>query len=394
MAISNSFTYIAFLMFIAGSILVLEKKSGWKVFRLVPALVWIYLINMAFCTIGLYSSEACDIAYGAVKNNILYAMIFVMLLRCDIRKLFKMTGRMAAIFLGSSLSIGIGFVIGYPIFRNYLGNDTVGAVSALFASWIGGSASMAAMQDAFPVDSGAFGCALALDTVCYSLWIAILLFSKRFEGKWNKAVKADTGKLDGISLNIDNQKNANTAKVHDWLFLIGISLLVSAVCQWLGAKVSAVAIHAGLTLFDTGTFTTLIVTVLGLICAMTPLGKALAKDDLSEIYLYAVISLLASRASLTELVSAPMWVVFGLFILAVHTVVVFLLSKLFHWDMCMNSIASLANIGGQASASVIATTYNRYFVAIGIIMGIFGEVLGNFAGLGMYALLRFFGSFL
>ena len=98
--ITNSFTYIAFLMLLAGGLLALEKYAKWKVFNIIPPLVWIYVLNMAFCTMGLFNSEACSAAYGALKNNILYAMIFVMLLRCDFRKLGKLGPRMIAIFMG------------------------------------------------------------------------------------------------------------------------------------------------------------------------------------------------------------------------------------------------------------------------------------------------------
>ena len=100
MVITNGFTYLAVLMFIAGGLLALQKYAKWKVFNVVPPLVWIYVLNMIFCTAGLYSSDACSAAYSALKNNILYAMIFVMLLRCDFRKLAKLSGRMIAIFLG------------------------------------------------------------------------------------------------------------------------------------------------------------------------------------------------------------------------------------------------------------------------------------------------------
>lgn len=117
MVITNGFTYLAVLMFIAGGLLALQKYAKWKVFNVVPPLVWIYVLNMIFCTAGLYSSDACSAAYSALKNNILYAMIFVMLLRCDFRKLAKLSGRMIAIFLGCSFTIGIGFIIGYPIFK-------------------------------------------------------------------------------------------------------------------------------------------------------------------------------------------------------------------------------------------------------------------------------------
>ena len=73
-------------------------------------------------------------------------------------------------------------------------------------------------------------------------------------------------------------------------------------------------------------------------------------EELSSVYLYAVVSLLASTASVTDLLSAPMWVVYGFFILVVHVIGMYILSKLFHWDLCMVSTASLANIGGAASA--------------------------------------------
>ena len=169
--ITNGFTYIAFLMFLAGGLLALEKYTKWKVFNVVPPLVWIYVLNMIFCTMGLYASDACSAVYSALKNNLLYAMIFVMLLRCDFRKLAKLGGRMIAIFLGCSLTLGLGFLVFYPVFMGPLGGGekTWAAVAALYASWVGGSANMAAMQDALPVDSGAYSCALALDTVCYSV---------------------------------------------------------------------------------------------------------------------------------------------------------------------------------------------------------------------------------
>ena len=109
-------------------------------------------------------------------------MIFVMLLRCDFKKLSKLGGRMVAIFLGCSLTLAVGFLIGYPIFKGTLGTDTWGAVAALYASWVGGSANMAAMQAALPVDAGAYSCALALDTVCYSVWIALLLLAASTRG--------------------------------------------------------------------------------------------------------------------------------------------------------------------------------------------------------------------
>lgn len=392
MIITNSFTYIALLIFIAGGLLALQKYAKWKIFNIVPPLVWIYIINMILCTMGLFNSDACSSAYSAIKNNILYAMIFVMLLRCDFRKLAKLSGRMIAIFLSCSFTIGIGFVIGYPIFKNSLGTDTWGAVAALYASWVGGSANMAAMQDALPVDAGAYGCALALDTVCYSLWIALLLLSVKHSQKWDNAVKADTSKLQAIAeiANHEVSKEKQTTSYSDWVFLLGLSLIVSALSQTVGKEMQVLLSNVGLSMFDKGTCTTLFVTLLGLVCAMTPLGKLPAVEELSNVYLYIVVSLLASVSTLTDLVSAPMWIVFGLFVLLVHSVLMFVLAKIFHFDLCMCSTASVANIGGAASAPIIASSYHESYAGIGVLMGVLGAALGNFFGLGMGAILHLF----
>lgn len=385
MVIQNGFTYIAFLMFLAGVLLAAEKYTKWKVFNIIPPLVWLYVLNMIFCTAGLYNSDGCSAAYSVLKNNLLYAMIFVMLLRCDIRKLAKLGGRMAAIFLGGALSILFGFIVAFVIFKGVLGGgETIwGAMAALCASWIGGSANMAAMEAAFTIDPGAYGCAFAVDTVYYSVWIALLLIMVRYSKKWDNAVKADTTKLQAVAeaANAELAKEKKHASAADWIFLIGLSLIVSALSQQVGAVLGNGLASIGLDMFDKGTMTTVFVTVLGLICALSPLGKLPAVEELSNVYLYAVVSLLASTASLTDLVSAPLWIVAGLVVLIIHIVIMFLLSKLFHWDCCMVSTASLANIGGSASAPIVASAYNSSYAGIGVLMGVMGAALGNFCGL-------------
>ena len=394
--ITNGFTYIAFLMFVAGGLLFLQKNTKWKVFDLVPPLVWIYVLHMVFCTIGLYDLAETKATYNGFKNNLLYAMIFVMLLRCDFRKLAKLGPRMVAIFLGCSITLAIGTIIGYPLFVGGMGGaeQTWAAVAALYASWVGGSGNMAAMSAAFgdALNEGAYGAALALDTVCYSVWIALLLLAVRYADKWNKATKADTSKLDAIAdaANTELAKEKKRATAADWIFLIGLSLMVSVVSQKVGSVMNDALCSVGLDMFGSATCVTVFVTVLGLVCAISPLGKLPAVEELSSVYLYAVVSLLASRASLTDLVSAPIWVVYGFVILVVHVVLMFILSKLFHWDLCMVSTASLANIGGSASAPIVATAYNANFAGIGVLMGVLGAAVGNFFGLGMGAILRMF----
>lgn len=373
----------------------MQKYCKWKIFNIVPPLVWIYLIGMICCTAGMFNSEGVSAAYGALKNNLLYAMIFVMLLRCDFRKIGKLGGRLIAIFLGCSVTLAVGFIIFYPVLKGAMGGGekTWAATAALYASWVGGSGNMAAMQANYGalIDEGAYGCALALDTVCYSVWIALLLLAVKFAPKWNKATQADTSKLDALAAaaNAEVAKEQKRATSADWIFIIGIGLIASVVCQKLGAMLEAFLETTFIgNLFGTPTCITVIVTILGLICAMTPMGKLPAIEELSNVLLYAVVAMLATQAPLNALLDAPMWVVYGMLILVVHVALMFLLSKVFHWDLCMVSTASVANIGGSASAPIIACAYDSTFAGIGILMGVLGAAVGNFFGMGMGAILR------
>lgn len=383
--ITNGFTYIAFLVFFAAMLVAVKKATNWKIFNFIPPIVMVYLFNMIFCTINLWDMEATAGAYSATKNNLLYAMIFVMLLSCDFRKLAKLGGRMIAIFMGGAITISIGFIVAFIFFKGILGVDSWRALAALCASWIGGSGNMAAIQDALSVPEADFGAALIVDTVFYSVWIALLLVVIPFASKWNKAVKADTSKLEAIAAatNAEIDKEKKTLDFTSLLTLLGLSLMISAIAQNLGG-----ALAFGM--IDKGTMTVLLVTAIGLVAAMSPIGKMSGISEMSNIYLYVVIALLASRAGLNEILAAPMWLVAGLLVLIIHIVGMFILSKLFHWDLCMVSTASLANIGGSASAPIVASAYDGSYAGIGVLMGVLGAAIGNVMGLLVASIMQFF----
>lgn len=384
--ITKGFTYIAFLIFFAAMLVVVRKKTNWKIFEFVPPIVMVYLFFMAFSTINLWDMEATAPAYSAVKNNLLYAMIFVMLLRCDFRKLAKLSGRMIAIFIGSAVSITIAFVIVYPLFKGSLGVESWRGMAALGASWIGGSGNMAAMQDAMAVPPADFGAALIVDTVIYSVWLALLLILTPFAAKFNKIMKADTSKLEAVAAatNAEVDKEKKSLDFSSILTLLGLSLLISALSQTIGPKIAFGNIFTG------GTMTVLLVTAIGLVAALSPLGKMAGIEEMSNIYLYIVIGLLASRAGLFELLAAPMWLLAGIVVMIIHIVVMLIFSKIFRWDLTMITTASMASIGGAASAPIVSSAYDPSYAGIGVLMGVLGAAVGNIFGLLIANILKLF----
>lgn len=375
--ITNGFTYMAVLLFMAAVLVTLEKnaKGGLaKFFKYVPAVVLCYLIAMLFCTLKLWDMDATKPAYSGLKNNLTYAMIFAMLLRCDIRKVLKLGPKMLIGFFAATFTIIIGFIVAFSIMKGTIGSDAWMGLGALCGSWIGGSGNMVAVQAALEIGEAEMGHALVIDSIDYSLWVMFLLWAIQLAPKFNKWTKANTAKLDEVSVRLEEEAKQNTKPVtfQSLLLLIGSSFLISALATKVGEQ-----LYAWTNFSDKATWTVLFVTAIALIAAVTPLGKVAGSQEVSNLLLYAVIGLLASRASLLELGDAPAWILTGFMVLAIHMILMILLCKLLKLDLFTAGVASLANIGGTASAPVLAGSYSGSLVPVGILMALMGYVVGT-----------------
>ena len=389
--IKDGFLYISALIFIAGILVCLPKilkgKAAQKVFQFAPPVVLIYLGLMLLCTVKLWDLEATSATYSALKNPLLYAMLFIMLLRCDLRKIIKLGPKMLIGFFSATVTIGLGFVIAYAIMGRFLGEGAWQALGALCGSWMGGTGNMLAIQTALNVDEATMAYVLVMDTICAMLYVMFLLWVIGFSKKFNKWTKADTRLIDEVGIALEKEAKANTKPLvwQNIMILLGSGLIVSAGSQYVG-----IALNGLLPIFDKGTWTVLVVTLLGVILAMTPFGKIKGTEELSNTLLYIIIALIASRADLSSIGNAPVWIITGFIVLIFHVVVMIILAKLLKMDIFTCAVASLANIGGTATAPVLAGSYSSALVPVGIIMALLGYVVGTGGGLIVAKLMSLF----
>ena len=375
--ITDGFTYVALLLFMAGALVTLEKTAKGalqKFFKYIPSVVLCYLVAMLLCTLKVWDLGETKAAYGALKNNLTYAMIFSMLLRCDIRKVLRLGPRMLLGFFSATLTIMIGFIAAFLIMKRFIGSDAWMGLGALCGSWIGGSGNMVAVQAALNIAEADMGYALVIDSIDYSLWVMFLLWAIQLAPRFNQWTRADTAKLDEVSTRLSDEAKLNAKPVtfQSLILLIGCAFLVSAVATNVGAK-----LYDWTGFSDKATWTVLFVTAVALLAALTPLGKVAGSGEVSNLLLYAVIALLASRASLTELGDAPAWIITGFIVLIIHAALMLLICKLLKLDLFTAGVASLANIGGTASAPVLAGSYAGSLVPVGILMALMGYVVGT-----------------
>ncbi len=390
--IKDGFMYLATLIFIAAVLVNLPKiikgKKAEVFFNFAPPIVLIYLGMMLLCTFKLWDLSSTTEIYQSVKNPILYAMLFIMLLRCDLKKIARLGPKMLIGFFAASVSIGLGFFISYAIFHNLLGEGAWKALGALCGSWMGGSGNMLAIQAALDVDEATMAYTLVMDSFCVTFYVPFLLWAIGRHEKFNKWTKADTSVIDGVGAALEAEAKANTKPLvwQNIILLVGSGFLASAVSVKLGPMV-----HTVLPVFDASTWTVLIITAAGVLLAMTPFGKLKGTEEVSNTMLYIVVALIASRADLTAVGNAHIWILSGFVILIVHGVILVALAKILRMDLFTCCVASLANIGGTATAPVLAGTYSNALVPVGIIMALLGYVIGTGGGLIVAQLMSIFG---
>lgn len=237
---------------------------------------------------------------------------------------------------------------------------------------------MIAVQAALDIGEADMAYALVVDSIDYSIWVMFLLWAINLAPKFNKWVKADTRTLDEVSKRLEEDVKANDSQITfvNIIFLLGLSLVVSAAGQNLGGVLNGAA-----PFLDKSTWTVLFITLAGLVGAVTPVGKMAGTTEISNVMLYSVVALLASRASFLELTDAPIWIIAGFMILAIHGIILVILAKIFKLDMFTCGVASLANIGGSASAPILAGAYSGALVPVGVLMALMGYVIGTGGGI-------------
>ncbi len=375
--IESGFAFVAALLFIAAVIVQLDKKFR-TFFEYVPGIVVLYFLVMTLSTLGFWKqTDEINFYYNQLKNNILPAMIFLMLLHCDLKKILKLGPRMLLGFFSASFTIATGFIVVYFLFKGHFEPHTWKTFAALCGSWMGGTGNMAAVQLALGVADSQMGYTLIMDSVNYAVWVMLLLMAVPYARHFNNWTKADTSQIDAVGASLMSEKTDQPLPTtfHDLILLLGTSFMVAAVSQYVAPMLPTSSF------VSTYSWVVLIATAAGIIAALTPLGKTSGISMLASLMLYLIVALIGSRANFAELSQAPFYIFCGFLILVIHAVLLALIARIFKLDLFTCGVASLANIGGVASAPILAAAYSEVLVPVGVLMSMVGYIIGTGGGL-------------
>ncbi len=375
--ITNGFSYLALLIAVTTLIVYTEKRTRHKLFDYLPSIVILYFTVMLLSTLGVWQKTTeITTVYKILKTNLLPAMIFLMLLSADMREILKLGKKMILTFLLASVSIALGFIGMYALLHTSFAPDAWKPFAALSGSWMGGTGNMVAIQGALNLPDADMGYALLIDSIDYAIWVMILLALVPFAKRFNHWTKADTSVIDDVgerlAIKEANRSAMNFQSVSILLFFaFSVSLFSQYVADFL--PTTSFLTHT--------TWVVIIATVAGIVGAMTPVAKLGGASQIGTAMLYLIVALIASRANFAELTEAPLYIVAGFVIILIHVVIMVVFAKLFKLDLFSLGVASLANIGGVASAPILASAYSKALIPIGVLMAMMGYILGTFGGL-------------
>jgi len=370
--------YLALMLLIAGTFPMLERRFGWRVFSVMPPIVMVYLTVTALSVSGLWHIDGdIQAAQKTLIAQVIPAMLFLLMINCDLRAIFALGPRVLAVFFSTTLCLFVAFTTTYLIFRNVLPETGWAPLAALSGSWVGGSANLIAVKEAVGMSDNALAMALLTDALCYSVWVAVLFSLAKAAPAFNRWTKAKaSGEI------IAAVPTATGPITPDSVLLwLGMALAAGT-----GSRALAGMLPESMYLSNTS-WTIIFATIAGLIVAHTPIAKFPGASRIASGLLIFVVAILASQSNFQGIASAPWYIACGLSILAIHAILLALMAKAFRFDLHLCGISSLAHVGGVAATPVLAAAYSPALVPVGILLALLGYILGTGFGLLMASVL-------
>jgi len=363
----------------------LERSTRWKIFEYLPPLIFIYASPVLLSNFGVipYTSEA----YDFLRHYGLPIFIVLMLIKVDVISAVRIMGKGVFVMLLGSIGVVFGGVVAYKLgqtlsFGNYfpLEQDSWRAFGTLAGSWIGGTGNMTAAFAGLEGEPAHLTMAAAADQMVYLVWLPILLGCKSFAEKFNRWARVPAGRLQAMESAAADFKSTESPPTMTSLLYLG---LLAIGFTWISMQLSEVlppVVVGGATVITAGTWLILLVTTMALLASVTPARKLPAAQPIAMAIIYIYVARVGATMDLSVvdwdkmigfIAMAYVWIfIHGLFILTG--------AWIFRVDIHTVAIASAANIGGAASAPIVAAHHRETLVPASILMALIGYALGNY----------------
>ncbi len=370
---------MAVLLAIETLVLGLSRHERTKhLFSFLPSVFWIYFIPMLTATFGIIDTKSP--VFGLITTHLLPASLILLLLPVDIKAILRLGHTAIAMFFIGAAGIMAGAVLSFGIFKQFTGAEFWSGFGALSASWTGGSANMIAVKEALSVPDRVFAPMVIVDTVVPYIWMGLLIAGVAMQPAFDRWSRSDRKLIDELARNISetSENVSNRFTAGGVAMLAAVAVAGSAISQLLARQMPVVK-----DVLSTYTWTIIIVSMAGILLSLTRARRIEGHGASRMGYnlLYFVLTAIGAKASVASIGSAVALILAGFLIIAVHLLFLLAGARIMKAPMFLVATASQANIGGVASAPLVAEVYQPGLASVGLLLAILGNIFGTYMGI-------------
>ena len=395
--IKNDAVVFGILMGILSFVIVTSNSNQphWKKFyKYFPALLLCYFIPSVFNSLGIISGKDSNL-YFVASRYLLPASLVLLTISVDLPAIKRLGSKAVIMFFTGT----VGIVLGGPLsilLASMIAPDLVGgqgpeAVWRGFAtvagSWIGGGANQAAMKEIFDVGDSLFSAMIAIDVIVANIWMALLLYGTGIDDKINKWFDADVSSIDDLKLKMEQYKEQimRIPETNDTMRVLAIGFGITGIAH-LGADTIAPAIKNAapeLARFSlTSGFFWLIVisTTFAILLSFTKLREleGVGASRIGSIFIYILVATIGMKMDILSIFDNPSLFIIGLIWMTIHAILLIIVAKIIKAPFFFLAVGSKANVGGAASAPILASAFHPSLAPVGVLLAVMGYAIGTY----------------
>lgn len=394
---------LGLLMIVLGLIFYTSslKTPFWqKFYRFVPALLLCYFIPaLLHWPLGLISGEGSQLYYMA-SRYLLPAALILLCLSIDFQGIRNLGPKALIMFFTATA----GIIIGGPValfLVLYLFPDLIAAspdevwrgLSTVAGSWIGGGANQTAMKEIFNVSDNLFASMIVVDVVVANIWMGFLLYGANISERVDRWLKADSSAITDLKKRVENyQASVRKMPTTTTTFIILAVGFGGVAASHVGADIVTPALEAhsdrlnqlGLNSLTSGFFWLIVfATTIGLVLSATKARKleGVGASRFGSVFIYVLVATIGMKMNLGEVFENLGLFAVGIIWMLVHVSLLLLVGKLIKAPFFFVAVGSQANVGGAASAPIVASAFSPALAPVGVLMAVLGYALGTYGAL-------------
>ena len=394
---TNDAIVFGILMSILGFVFITStsKKPLWvKFYKYVPALLLCYFIPSIFNSLGIISGNNSNL-YFVASRYLLPTSLALLTISIDLKEIRKLGSKALILFFTGTLGIIIGGPIAILIVLStnpalIAGSDLDSVwrgLSTVAGSWIGGGANQAAMKEVFQVDNEIFSAMVAVDVIVANIWMAFLLYGAGINDKIDNWLQADSSSIDVLKNKVEAyqsqiMKIPNTA---DTMRVLSIGFGITAVAHF-GADLIAPWIFQNAPLLAkfslTSKFFWLIVisTTLAVFLSFTKAREleGVGASRIGSVFIYILVATIGMKMNILAIFDNPGLFIVGLIWMMIHAGMLISVAKFIKAPFFFMAVGSQANVGGAASAPIVASAFHPSLAPVGVLLAVLGYAMGTY----------------